>query len=407
MTDQPDEVSQAADYPIGASITEDELFRDPYRQYAKLHADEPVSWIADLNMWYVVKYNHVTEILMDSDRFTTAFDRSTVRDTFGDQMLSVEGPLHHKYRKSMRGSFRPKAVRDNAVAGIRANADELINAFSGQGETELRTSFASILPVLTMLSTFGLPRSDFDKLRGWYSSFEASLANFKWDEAIRRRGHEAVAAFHDYMQSAIERAMAGEIPDSLLASLVSQTPDTRLSDEEIRLNALIVFFGGISTVEALILNSVWMIGTHPQVHGRLGEDPSLLPRIIDEVARWRSPVQSAIRHVTRDFEFHGHMFREGEVVCCMLGAANRDPAIFPDADKVNIDRPREQKHLAFAQGPHMCLGMHLALTEARIAVERLYERLPGLKIKMDKSPEPVGYEFHQPEALYIGWKPSV
>lgn len=404
MTEQVGDIARAADYPIGASIAENQLILDPYRHYARLLADEPVSWIADLNMWYVVSYRHVTEILKDPERFTTAFERSTIRDTFGDQMLSVEGEPHRKYRKGMRKPFQRKAVRANVEAGVQDLADELIDAFAADGKVELRANFASILPVLTMLSVFGLPRSDFEKLRGWYTAFEASLANFKWEEAIRQDGHRAVAAFHDHMQAAIERVGTEGVPESLLANLVSQMPDTRLTDEEIRRNALIVFFGGISTVEALILNSFWMIGTHPEVQSRLTAEPSLLPRVIDEAARWRSPVQSAIRHVTQDCEFHGHKFREGEVVCCMLGAANRDPAIFPDANSVDIDRPPDQQHLAFAQGPHVCLGIHLALAEARIAVTRLYDRLPGVEIQRDKSPEPTGYEFHQPEALYLRWQ---
>lgn len=403
MTDNIGETARTAEYPVGASITEDQLIQAPYRCYARLRAEEPVSWIADLSMWYVVGHHHVTEMLKDPDRFTTAFEQSTIYDTFGDQMLSVEGALHRKYRKGMRKPFQRKAVRDQLEAVIEARADELIDAFAADGLVELRQHFASVLPVLTMLSVFGLPRSDFDKLRSWYTAFEMSLANFKWDAAIRRNGHEAAAAFHDHMQVTIDRANAGQIPESLLANLVSQSSDTRLTDEEIRRNALIVFFGGISTVEALILNTLWMIGTYPQIGLRLLSNPDILPRIIDETARWRSPVQSAIRHVTRDCIFHGHTFLEGDVVCCMLGAANRDPAMFTKPDAVDIDRPRGQQNLAFAQGPHVCLGIHLALAETRIAIARLYARLPGLAIDTDRSPEPAGYEFHQPEALYLRW----
>ena len=177
----------------------------------------------------------------------------------------------------------------------------------------------------------------------------------------------------------------------------------RLAADEIKRNLSIILFGGISTVEALILNGLWALFEHPAVLNRLRCDPALLPQVVDEAIRWLSPVQSATRHVVGDCEFAGVHLEAGATVNCMIGAANRDPTVFPDPDRFDIDRPNLRRHLGFATGPHSCVGFNLAKAEARIAIEELLSRLPPFTRIGSESGPVMGYEFRQPAALTIGW----
>lgn len=394
----------AQHFPLGGSLTEKELFDDPYAVYERLRREEPVSWIREFNMWYVVGYEEVTRILLDDEVFVTTSHASTIFDTFGPQILSAEGPDHRRLKLCLRAPFRPNAVRDGMEFRIEGLVNKLIGEFSVNGEAELRSQFARRLPVQTMLELFGLEHEDESRLRRWYDSFERALANFKWDQDIRDKARQCANEFHEHIGASVAR-LAGYADDSLISTLMHAPENQRMDDDEIKRNASIVLFGGISTVEALILNAVWAFSKHPDALDEVRADWSLLPNAIEEVIRWRSPVQSATRHVTEDTEIAGVAIRKGDTVNCMLGAANRDPAAFEDPDSFRIRRefPRSRPHLGFAVGPHNCLGLHLARLEARVALQRLYDQLPNLSVDLRDNRGPVGYEFHQPSSLQVQW----
>jgi len=212
-------------------------------------------------------------------------------------------------------------------APIRRAVIGLIAGFSEHGATELRRSLASRLPVLSMLALCGLPDSYEPELRRWYNLFGESLANFKSDAETFARADQAYAELNALFDSALDRAAATD-GDSLLHDLERAPAELRLERAALRRNLAIVLFGGISTVEALILSTLWALLTHAAAFARVTGDLAVLPAAIDETIRWHSPVQSATRFVTRDLAWHGHRFLKGQMVNCMLGAANRDPRVF-------------------------------------------------------------------------------
>jgi cytochrome P450 len=389
-------------FPVGAAVTLTELEDNPYRVYARLRALEPVSWIPVLGIWYVTRYEDVRVITMDSARFTTASDHSLIYDTFGTQILTSEGSDHARYRRAVQPNFQPSYIRQNFESTIVAAASRLIEEFRATGETDLRAAFAARLPIQTILEVFGLPLEDETALRNWYDVFERGLSNFTRDEDVRRETHANMAQFHQYLDAAIRTARGGN-DQGLLSTLARAPLERRLSDEEIRRNMSLILFGGISTVEALILNSLWALFQQRDTLDRIRSDPRLIPRAIDETLRWLSPVQSATRHVIYDTQYAGVELRAGEIVNCMLGAANHDPAVFADPERYDIDRANAQRHMAFATGGHSCLGLHLAKAEGRIALEQLLARLPGLRPIPEHNSPPRGYEFRQPRAMPVRW----
>lgn len=396
-------MTEQAQFPVGAAVDLDEMTRDPYPIFAKMRAAEPVSWLPALKLYYLTRYDDVFAVLRNDDAFKVGADHMLVYDTFGKHMMTVDGPDQHRFRLAMRGPFTPKMIRERMEARIGELVDELIDGFIADGEVELREAFASRLPVRVMLAVFGLPPEDEPLLRRWYDVFEQALANYTWDEAIRANAKACVSEFKAHLQAGLEGLRAA--PDqSLLAALATSDAETKLSDDEVTQNALIIFFGGISTVEALVLNAFYALAMHPETFARVKTDPSLIPQTLEEVVRWQSPVQAVTRYVAKDVEVAGVTFHAGDLVNCMIGAANRDADVFADPDIFDIDRADISRHIGFATGPHVCLGNQLARAEGRIALSRLIARLPGLEVDRDHLVQPEGYEFRQPPRLHLKWK---
>lgn len=388
-------------FPRGARITLDQLENDPYPVYADLRAHEPISWIPALGMYYATSEALVRRILLDDINFTTSSADSLIHKAFGDNVLTVDGALHQTYRRPLQRALMPGAIRGRVETAIEAAVERLVADFPEKGTVELRAVFASRLPVQTILATVGLPLDDEPLLRGWYDDFEAALANFTGDQAVTHRANNALTDLNRYFDAAIERVKRLPERDTLIGALVHAEPHERLKDNAIRSNLGIVFFGGISTVEALILNTIWALGSHSEVRERIRGNPDYIDRVLDETMRWLSPVQSATRHVTADIAVGGVSFRRGDTVNCMLAAANRDPAVFRDPDRFDPDRPCLSRQLGFATGPHHCIGFRLAKAEARVAILALLARAPSLSIDHDRSAPPSGFEFRQPRALSI------
>lgn len=391
------------DWPLGATIDPATLGADPYAVWAQLRVHEPVSWVERLGMYYVSRHEDVATILKDDRTFAVGADHMLVYDTFGRHMMTIDGPEQVRMRLALRGPFAPKSIRERLEADIAAMVDVLIDDFAAAGVVELRRAFASRLPVQVMLSVFGLPPEDEHLLRRWYDAFEAALANYTWDPEVRDRAKSCVAEFKAHMRTRMKAS--GDLPSaSLFAALRDAPLDVRLSGEDILQNALIIFFGGISTVEALILNALYALALHPEALGTVRSHRQSLPLAIEESARWLSPVQAATRVATRDVKVCGVTIPRGALINCLLGSANRDGEVFDEPNRFDIARANVSRHIAFATGPHTCLGSHLARAEARIALARLFERLPDCTVDLAKSARPSGYEFLQPSTLTLRWR---
>jgi len=320
-------------------------------------------------------------------------------------MLTTEGTTHDRYREAARHPFAPAYIRSHLETAICASATALVNEFEQTGQADLRSAFASRLPIRVILLVCGLPADAEPRMRSWYDHFEAALANFTGDRTIRETAQRSVEEFHALLDESID-SVRGADSHSLLANLVNAPMNLRLSNDEIKRNLSIIFFGGISTVEALLLNCLWALFEHPDTLERVRRDNTLISKVIEETMRWLSPVQSATRHVTEPFEWRGVHFAADDTVNCMLGGANRDPSIFAHPDRFDIDRPNNRRHLGFATGPHACLGSHLAKSEVRIGLEAILDALRNVRLERSLTEPPTGFEFRQPRKLTVSWDPQ-
>ena len=325
---------------------------------------------------------------------------SLLEDTLGQTMLSTDGARQRQLRQPFNGPFSPKEVQTRMSTPISAYVHDLIDGFEAQGQADLKTAFADSLALWTVMTILGLPIHDFPTVRGWFTDIAHALGNFTRDPAVRERGRAAASAFGAYTARHLER-LRREPDDSVLAAVASSG---ELSNEEILAAARVIVFGGVETTAAMLANTLWALLSHPAHYAAVLANPALLPQVIEEALRWEPPVQSCTRFVTRPVVVQGVALSPGEMVQCMVGAANRDPEHFTESDAFDLGRVNVRDHLSFAIGKHFCLGAALARLEGEIGLRLLLERLPGLRLDTGHKSSPRGHEFRSPPTLHVRWE---
>jgi cytochrome P450 len=177
---------------------------------------------------------------------------------------------------------------------------------------------------------------------------------------------------------------------------------TTLAADEVVSNAAVMMFGGIETSEGMTTSLFWHLLTAPEQWAAVTADPSLAANAVEESLRLEPAAGRVDRYATADVDLGGARIRSGDLVIVSLTAANRDPATFPEPDAFDVSRPNARSHLAFAQGPHACIGLHLARLETRAALTAVVDAWPGLAIEPDATP-PSGVIFRKPRSLPVRW----
>ena len=389
-------------FPLGARVRLADLAVDPYPTFAELREAEPVTWVPEIERWFLTRRDDMLAVLRDPDLFTTDAP-STIRDMFGVHMMTTEGPAQIRYKRKCLPPFHAARLESASLPRLRAEVERLVGALrpEGRGVAEVRTGVARPVALQSVLSVLGIPLSEMERVNEWYEHFARALANFAGDPGPRAAGKGAADAYGRALEPILED-LAREPDGSLLSNLVCDHVDP-LTAAEIRANSLIILFGGIETTESMIANAVWALLSHPEQIETARASPAALDLAIEETLRWEPAVQSAARHATRDTAIRGVHIAEGEVVHCMLGAANRDSAHFEDPDRFDVTRRNAGDHLSFAVGRHFCLGAPLARLETRVVLETLWARCPGLRLDPDRPSAPYGYEFRKPQTLWVEW----
>ncbi len=394
------QTEQQRRFPLGSQVRLAELSQHPYAILRTLQQQEPVSWIAEVGVWFVTRRADMLPILLDSAMFSVASPDSLLEDTFGRTMLSTDGPAQRRLRQPFNIPFAPARVHERMAGAIAAQAHRLIDQIGTAGQADLKTAFADQLALWAVTTMLGLPIHDFMIFRGWFTDIGDALGNFTHDSHVRERGQRAAAAFGDYTTDHLAR-LRQEPDDSLLSHLL-QAADP-LSEEEILAAARVIIFGGLETTAALLANTIWALLTQPAALEAVQRQPELFKLAIEETLRWEAPVQSCTRHVTRPVVVQGIELAPGETVQCMVGAANRDSEHFTDPDTFDLWRENAGDHLSFALGKHFCLGAALARLEGEIGLRVLFERLPTLRLDPAQPTQLQGHEFRSPATLWARW----
>jgi cytochrome P450 len=387
---------------VGSEIGVAQLEADPYPIYRQLRAEKPVCFVESVGLWLVTRWNDVQYVDKSPELFSGETEPSTLNRTFGKNLLGSEGSYHDRIRKLVYPWFRVGAIGaypDNVIAPI---ANELVDAFADRGELELVSEFAEPLSARVLKRALGLGFLEEETLRRWFVELAAGAANFEGDPEKQRIADAASAEVNETLAPVIER-LRREPDETLLSSMVNtEVEGEHLSLEEVQSNLKVMIVGGLQATTDLIALSLWAILSHPEQLEDVRDDPKLVDRAIEEAARWHSPVGTSTRQTTRDTELAGVKLERGALVAAVLASANRDEHNWTDPDTYDLHRS-EGGHLAFATGPHLCIGARLARYETRTAWRVLLDRLPGLRLDPDRPIEIYGWEFRSPRHLHIQW----
>lgn len=387
---------------VGTEITVEALERDPYPIYAQLRADEPVCFVESVGLWLVTRWDDVQHVDKSPELFTGETEPSTLNRTFGTNLLGSEGEYHSRIRSIIYPWFRVGAIGDYPDEVITPIAHELVDAFADRGEADLLAEFAEPLSARVLKRALGLEFVEEQTLRRWFAELAEGAANFEGDPGRQQVADAASAEVNETLAPVIER-LEREPDDTLLSSMVhTEVAGQKLTREEIQSNLKVMIVGGLQATTDLIALSLWAILSHPEQLERVQADPKLIDPAIEEAARWHSPVGTSTRQTTRDTELAGVKLEQGSLVAAVLASANRDERNWTEPERYDVGR-KEGSHLAFATGPHLCIGARLARYETRTAWRVLLERLPGLRLDPSRPVEISGWEFRSPNELKVQW----
>ena len=379
------------------NIFSDEIRRNPYPLYSQLRASSPLLRVPPpFNAWMIFDYESVKWALNDHETFSS-------RVPAPKWFIFFDPPVHTKLRALISQAFTPRMVA-NLEPRIRKLSRQLLDQTIERGEMDLAEDFSVPLAMQVIAGMIGIPLADWTRYRRWSDVIlRLSYTRSGGEEAeSAMRDFIAVTAEMDaYLADMIEQRRIAPQDDLLTRLIEAEVDGQRLSQQEILGFFQLLIVGGQETTTNLIDNAVLCLLENPDQLARLRAAPDLLTKAIEEVLRYRSPLQWMMRTPRRDVELLGQVVPAGALVLAMMGSANRDPRQFPEADRFDIGRD-PNPHVAFGHGIHFCLGAALSRMESKIALSDLLARFKNFELASDLPWEPrAALNVHGPTRLPI------
>jgi cytochrome P450 len=373
---------------------------NPYPVYQLLRTVHPVlevpveGWDGP-GVWLLTRYRDVDAVLKDHRFSARRIAAPLIRDNLDrmpafirqsaigmQSMLVMDPPDHTRIRKLVNKAFTPRRI-----AGLRGRIEELVreelDAVAGQHEFELIAALAEPLPAIVIGELLGVPAEDRVQFKQWSTQLIQALGAATLEER-QRMGESAGESLLAYLGGVIAERRREPRDDLISAMLQAQEESDALSDGELLATSNLILIAGHETTTNLIGNGMLALLREPEQLGLLRADASLVPSAVEELLRFDGPVQATIRVATEDVAFGDQGIPAGSLVMVNIGAANRDPEVFADPDRLDIGRD-PNPHLGFGFGAHFCMGAPLARLEAQIAIGELVRRFPKLEL-VDEAP---------------------
>jgi cytochrome P450 len=343
-------------------------------------------------------FDAVQQVLKDGDTFSSQGYADIMGKVLGHSILEMDEPEHHLYRGLVQQAFSRKAMETWERELVRDVVDEHIDAFIDRPDkrADLVREVTFPFPVVVIARLLGLPREDLPMFHR--RAVEVISAGFELDRAAN-----ASHALFDYFCTIIQQRRTHPSDDVISVLVEAELDGTRLTDEEICSFLRLLLPAGAETTYRSSANLLFGLLSNPEQLDALRADRTLLPQAIEEGLRWEPPLIGIMRTATRDSVVEGVLVPEGSFIAVNIGSANHDEKVWENPDEFDIFRPPKQ-HLAFAWGPHMCLGLHLARMETRVVLTQLLDRLPGLRLDPAAEPPAIsGAIFRAPAGLPVVW----
>lgn len=375
---------------------------NPIPFYKTLRETDPVHWSDVLHGWIITRHDDVMNCFRDSRMSANRIGileyqtRDLGPDILQDfiaiirkQMLMWDGPNHIRLRRQSNPSFTPQAL-DGWRPAIRRVMQMLLERVQHQDHMDLVPSISYEMPPRVIAELFGIPEHEHELLLKWAEPIaEFGGLTVGMDVlTVARRANTAMKEFAQYLVERVEERRQNPGNDLLSRMLPALEQGTMTLDEAVA-NTILMLNAGHMTTTDQFSNAVHDLLTHPDQFQLLREDPRLLQSAVEESLRYHSAVPFHYRIAADNISLRGRSIRKGDMIFLGIGAANRDPEVFPNPDRFDITRDfAYQKHLTFSFGPHHCLGAGLARRELEIALEMLFQQLPGLRLDEERPPQP-------------------
>jgi cytochrome P450 len=366
-----------------------EFLANPYPMYHRLRAEDPVHH-SPLGFWVLTRYEDVVAALRDP-RLAKEAIAGFIAARFGApvpqmglSMLDRDPPDHTRLRSLVSKAFTPRVV-ETLRPHIQQIVNGLVDAVQEDGSMDLIEQFAYPLPVIVICEMLGVPVEDHERFKGWGLDIARGLDAILLppDSDVGRRAVAGRHALAGYFRALIAERRAAPRADMLSALIAAEEAGDKLSEDELLATCTLLLVAGHETTVNLIGNGTLALLRHPEQLRRLRENPGLIGTAVEELLRYDGPVQRTARIPSADVTIDGHTIAKGEMVMPFIGAADRDPAQFPEPDRLDLGRT-DNRHIAFGWGIHFCLGAPLARVEGQIAINTLLQRLPKLRLDTDK-----------------------
>lgn len=364
------------------------VLANPYPLYHQLRGEDPVHWDPFLHAWVVTRYTDVVTVLQrfsatrtpDPEQMAALGmqDFTPIAHMMERQMLFRDPPAHTRIRALAAKAFTPRRV-EGLRPHIQEITDRLMATARAKGRMDVIADLASPLPATVTAELLGVPVADRDQLKAWTNRYIEVLGNFQHNPDHTARALRTVGEMTAYFRGKVSELRQCPHEGLVNGLMTADDRGDRLSEDEVIANSILTMAGGQETTTNLIGNGLLTLLRNPDQFQRLREDPSLIPAAIEELLRYESPIQYTARLAPADMELGGQRIRARQAVMAVIAAANRDPARFPDPDRIDFHRP-DNRHVAFGWATHFCFGAPLARLEGQIAFEALL-RLPNLRLE--------------------------
>ncbi|WP_083982212.1 cytochrome P450 [Actinomadura hibisca] len=391
--------------------------RDPYPLYDRLRREFPLMRDEPLDMWVVSRYDDVRAALRDPALSSDSYAWQTGA-LVGRTLLEMDGGEHTAHRALMSPAFRGRAIaalRETAFTTAAELARSAARQIRSRGHTDLITSFCRDLPIRVMTAVLGLPEHDIDILRPWYKAGFAYMSDHRQDPATLQRGLAARDDLYAYLAPQVATRRARPTGDLLSALCTERVDGEPLTDDQVKGSCAVLLAAGADTTDRALSFFLANLLDNPDALAELRADPALVDLAWAESLRRDPPTQIVVRRTTRAVDLPSGRLPADATVACVLAAANRDPARFPDPDRYDLHRAgatggnaregsREfaasAEHLAFGAGRHFCLGAHLARLLGQ-TVPTLLAAVPGLRWADGFTPAETGLISRGPVSLLV------
>jgi cytochrome P450 len=384
------------------NLFDDDMRRDPYRVYEQLRGSSPVFHVAPADLYMLFDYASVKRALHDNEVFSSAVGAS--RGHSFEWLMFMDPPRHTKLRAIINRAFTSRSIAA-LEPRIRELATALVDDVVARGDVDIEAHLAAPLPMMVIAELLGLPLSDWRKLVGWSQTImnlAATIMGPASESAVASAEFlRADGEMREYLGALVAARRAKPEEDLITRLVTAEVDGQHLSEDELVRFFELLLAAGTETTTNLIDNAIICLVDHPDQWARLMAEPALVPSVIEEVLRFRAPAQAMFRATKQAVELHGVTIPAGKMVVPILGAANRDPAVFSEPSRFDITRD-PNPHLAFGHGIHFCLGAPLSRLEAKVALEELVPRIREIRYAENGPWQPrKPFHVHGPAALPI------